>query len=126
MANPRPRTAALCLCCLLVSPAIAGCLGGSGVPTDDAKERALSAEEDYITRQFENASCVEGWSLTSFVGVEEAATVTNRTADGVYVAVTHPYSYSTEQVEADVGSDARYFVTADTIERVDGTEVSPC
>jgi hypothetical protein len=29
-------------------------------------------------------------------------------------------------VEADVGSDARYLVTEDAVERVGGTEVSPC
>ena len=126
MANTRPRTVALCLCCLLVSLSVAGCLGGPGVSNGDAKERALSAEEDHIARQFENASCVEGWGLTSYAGVEEEATVTNRTADGVYVAVTHPYWYSTEDVEADVGSEARYLVTADATERIDGTEVSPC
>lgn len=126
MANACPRTVALCLCCLLVSLPVAGCLGGSGVSNGDARERALSAEEDHIARQFENASCVEEWGLTSFVGVEAEASVTNRTADGVYVAVTHPYWYATEQEEADVGSNARYLVTDDATERLDGTEVSPC
>lgn len=126
MADAHHRIAALCLCCLLACLPIAGCLGGPGVSSRDAKERALSAEEDHIARQFENATCVEDWGLTSYVGIEEEATVTNRTGGEAYVAVTHPYWYSTEEVEADVASDARYLVTADGVERVGGTDVSPC
>lgn len=126
MADTGSRTAVLCLCCLLMLLPVAGCMGDSGVSKGAAKERALSAEEEHIAGQMENAPCVEGWGLTSYAGVEEEARVTNRTADGVYVAVTHPYAYSTAEVEADVGSDARYLVTEDAVERVGGTEVSPC
>ena len=98
----------------------------SGISNSDAKERALAAEERHITEQLENASCVESWSPISFVGLEEQATVTNRTDDGVYVVVNHPYSYSTAQVEADVESEAHYLVTSDDADRIRGTKVSPC
>lgn len=126
MTDTRPGTGALCLCCLLLSLSIAGCTGGPGVSNGDAKERALSAEEDYIAEELESAACVESWGLTSYAGVEAEARVTNRTDDGVYVSVRHPYWYSTEEVEADVGSEARYLVTGEATERVGGTEVSPC
>lgn len=126
MTYPRSRTKILCICCLLVVVSTAGCLGGSGVSNSDAKERVLAAEEEHITEQFENASCVESWSPISFVGLEKQAKVTNRTDEGVYVAVKHPYSYSTEQDEADVESDAQYLVTPDGVQRISGTTVSPC
>lgn len=111
--------------CLVVI-LIAGCLGGSAVPTEEAKERALAAEEAHITSQLENASCVKSWGLTSYAGVEKEAAVTNQTAEGVYIQITHPYWYSTEQDEADVGSNALYLVTPEEVQRLDGTHVSPC
>ena len=95
---------------MLLAASTAGCLGGSEISGSDARERALAAEEQHIPDQLENASCVTGWSPTSFVGLEEQATVENRTNDGVYVVVKHPYSYSTDEVNADVGSEARYLV----------------
>ncbi|MFC6952384.1 hypothetical protein [Halorubellus litoreus] len=113
-------------CCLLVVLATAGCLTAGGVSNDDATERALDAEEASITERFENASCVESWSLTSYVGIDEEATVLNRTADGVYVNVTHPLSYATDDEEADVATDATYLVTENETRRVSGTNVSPC
>jgi len=126
MPYTRSRTTVLCLCCLLVAFTTAGCLEGSGVSNDEAKERALAAEAEHITAQLGNASCVESWGLASYAGVEKEAAIMNQTADGVYVEVTHPFWYSTEQEEADVGSDAQYYVTADTVQRVSGTNVSPC
>ncbi|QIO25543.1 hypothetical protein [Haloarcula sp. JP-L23] len=122
----RYRTVILSICCSLVVFSIAGCMGGTGVSNSEAKERALDAEEQHITEQFENASCVESWSPTSFVGLEKGATVTNRTTEGVYVEVTHPYSYSTKKEEADVESTARYLITPDDVQRIHGTDVSPC
>lgn len=113
-------------CCLLVVLATTGCLTGAGVSNDAAKEQALDAEEAYITEQFEDAPCVESWSLTSFVGIEEEASVLNRTADGVYVDVTHPLSYATDEEEADVKTEATYLVTPDAVRRVSGTNASPC
>lgn len=114
------------LCCLAACLATAGCLGGLAVTGEEARERALDAERAHITEQLENASCVEGWGLENYGGIEKSATVTNRTADGVSVEVTHPYWYGTETVESDGGSNARYLVTADTVRRIDGTDVSPC
>ncbi|RDI72762.1 hypothetical protein [Halopelagius longus] len=98
----------------------------SVLSNEEARERALTAEETHITEAFENASCVEGWGLTSYVGQEKDATVTDRTAEGVVVEVTHPFWYSTEQVEADARSNARYLVTAEGTRRLDGDDVSPC
>lgn len=122
----RHSTATLGVCVVLVCVSTAACLGGPGVSNDDARERALTAEEQHIAETFESASCVEAWSLTSFVGLEAEATVVNRTSDGVYVDVRHPYSYSTAAVDADVESKAQYLVTDDDVERVDGTDVAPC
>lgn len=96
------------------------------VTDEEARERALDAEERHITERLENSSCVESWSLNSYVGLEEQATTTNRTDSGVYVAVKHPYTYGTEREEADVASEAEYLVTTDDLNRVSGTDVSPC
>lgn len=126
MTSSRPQTSVLFVCCILVVVSTAGCLGTSGVSNSDAKERALAAEEQHITEQLENASCVESWSLASFVGLEKEASVTNRTDEGVHVVVKHPYSYSTERDEADVESEAHYLVSPDDVDRISGTEVSPC
>jgi len=124
----RPRIGPLLILALLI--ALAGCAGLDGlspsVTNEEARERGIAAEEQHITEQLGNASCVESWSLNSFVGLEEEASVTNRTADGVYVMVQHPYSYSTKQEEADVASEAQYLVTADDVDRLSGTHVSPC
>lgn len=126
MTFPRSRTVISSLICLLAVIATVGCLSGAGVSPDEAKERALAAEEEHITDQLENASCVKSWSPISFVGIEENATVINQTAEGVFVEVTHPYSYSTERDEADYRSEARYRITAEDEERISGTKVSPC
>ena len=40
--------------------------------------------------------------------------------------VRHPFWYATAELEADVGTEATYLVTADDARRVGGTEVSPC
>lgn len=100
-------------------------VSSSVVSDEEARERALAAEEAHLTDAFENASCVEEWGLTPYVGQEREATVTDRTEDGVRVRVTHPYWYSTEQVDADSRSDARYLVTAEDSRRI-GDDVSPC
>lgn len=150
MEGPRPRITVVLLCCLLSNPAIAGCLGvadvgdsdrtevgelngtetrgsdGTDVGDEEAKERALAAEEDYLTSQFENASCIEEWGLTAYGGIAENATISNRTVDGVYVEVTHPYWYGTGQDEVDYGSTALYLVTPDNVQRIDGDDISPC
>jgi len=122
------RTGTLTILFLLV--AFAGCTGigiiGPDVTDEDAKERALTAEEQYITEQLENASCVNSWSLNSYVGLEEQATVTNQTDKGVHVAVKHPYTYGTEKDEADGGTEAHYLVTPDQVDRINGTKLSPC
>jgi hypothetical protein len=58
--------------------------------------------------------------------MDERATVTERTAEGVHVEVTHPYSYSTEDTAADGGSNALYVITSERFERVCGATMTPC
>lgn len=91
----------------------------------DAKERALAAEEAYLTERLRSASCLSNWG-TYPTTASKRATVADRTADGVRVEVVHPYSYSTDRTEADGASRAVYAVTADDAERVSGDAVSPC
>ncbi|WP_152529726.1 hypothetical protein [Candidatus Halobonum tyrrellensis] len=98
----------------------------SSVSDDEATERALAAEEVYIRTQLKEASCTESWGLESYTGVETEATVSERTADGVRVSVTHPYWYSTATTEADGASRATYLVTAESIQRVDGDSIISC
>ena len=97
-----------------------------GISKREAEERALGAEEEYITNRFENASCVDEWGLNSYTGFEKSAKVTNRTADGFEVAVSHPYWWGNNQTEADGGSKSRYLVSTETTQRISGDEVSPC
>jgi hypothetical protein len=108
----------------------AGCLdrrtsATPSVSDEEAKERALAAEEAFLAGRLRNASCLTNWG-TYPTTMSESATVVNRTADGVFVEVVHPYSYSTENVSADGGSNALYVVTADGTRRVRGDDVAPC
>lgn len=98
---------------------------GSGSATK-VKERALAAEEAYISEELENASCVDEWGLTDYGGWGKEATPINRSSDGVYVEVRHPYWFGTEELEADAGSEATYLVTDNGVQRLGGTKVSPC
>lgn len=133
------RSLALGAVILILALGIAGCLGPAtqtGTPEPDesttpepnesAERRALAAEQAYLEAQLRNASCVESWGTNATVGIEEEATTVNRTKDGLYVEVTHPYWYGTDRVEADSGSTALYLVTPETVERVRGDDVSPC
>lgn len=146
-----PRTVLLA-CCLLVALPLSGCLDGgdasgdgatltgdgptdrNDTPTDrptvpsDAgpEERALAAEEDYIVDRLEGAPCVESWGLTDYGGIEENATIDERTEDGVYVDASHPYWYGTDRAEVDGGTFARYLVTDDTVQRIEGDDLEPC
>lgn len=96
-------------------------------PSDtDAEERALAAEEEYITDRLENAACVNSWGLTDYGGIPENATVSERSEDGVTVEVTHPYWYGTDSKEVDAGTRAEYLVTEESVQRVDGDELEPC
>jgi hypothetical protein len=124
----RTRTGPLVVLAVLFT--LAGCAGlgsiGPEVTDEEARERALAAEERHISDHLRNASCVESWSPDSYVGIERDATVTNRTASGVSVTVRHSFTYSTDRTEADVASEARYLVTADEVVRLSGTDVAPC
>jgi hypothetical protein len=98
----------------------------SELSDSEARERALAAEEQFLTERLRNAPCLTDWG-TSPTTASKRARVTERTAEGVSVDVTHPYWYSTERTEADVASNAVYLVTADSVRRVRGERVSvPC
>jgi len=97
----------------------------SSVSDDEAKERALAAEEAHLSERLEAADCLENWGTTATTASEEA-TVAERTGDGVRVLLQHPYWYSTDDTEADASSSAQYLVDAETAERVGGDDVDPC
>lgn len=98
----------------------------SDVSNEAAKERALTAEEDYVTKQLQNTSCIKDWGLNSYTGFEREATITDRNTDGVEVAVSQPYWYSTDQEDADTGSKAHYLLTSSDTHRISGDNISPC
>jgi hypothetical protein len=100
-------------------------LNPSAVSNREAKKRALTAEGAYLESRLENASCLTEWGWYSPTS-EEQSKVTGRTADTVYVNVTHPYFYATDTDEADAVSTARYAVGVDSTERLSGDDVSPC
>ncbi|WP_123535819.1 hypothetical protein [Halosimplex salinum] len=114
---------------LVVTAALAGCLGGtpSGAPVSDenATERALATEEAFVSERLSNATCVDEWGTDPTV-IDREAVVTDRSADALSVNVTQPYWYGTARDEADGASRARYRVTANATERVGGDELSPC
>jgi hypothetical protein len=97
----------------------------AAISDDDAKERALAAEKEYLTEQLQSAPCLNNWG-TYPTTARKRATVAGRTSEGVRIEVFHPYSYSTDRVEADGASRADYLVTADEAQRIDGDAVSPC
>ena len=138
MPSTHARRDVLRLCGVTSGLVLAGCIeastdepdasnrsDASNVSDEAAEERALSAETRYLTRQLEDASCLETWG-TRPTTASRRATVVDRTAHGVYVEVTHPYSYSTESVEADGASEATYLVTDDGTARKRGDHVYPC
>lgn len=97
----------------------------SKISDEEAKERALAAEKVYVEKYLKKASCLENWGTRPTTASKEA-TVTGRTAEGVRVEVSHPYSYSTGDTEADLASKGAYLVTIDGTARISGDSVSPC
>ncbi|RDZ63434.1 hypothetical protein C5B90_09810 [Haloferax sp. Atlit-12N] len=95
------------------------------ISDEDAKARALAAEETYLETRLQNATCLLSWGTTPTTASKEAMVV-ERSADGVVVDVTHPYWYGKEGEEADSSSEAFYLVTETNIERTSGDNVSPC
>jgi hypothetical protein len=94
-----------------------------------AQQRALTAEEVYVSNQLANKSCLSDWGINEGVGVGEGST-TGVTVGGVRVAVTLPYAYTTETDEGTVYADsishAVYAVTATDVHRISGDRISIC
>ena len=107
--------------------ALAGCGGAFSqeARAPNATDRALAAEETYVSEQLSAAECVTEWGTDPTVEDREAA-VTNRSVDGVAVNVTQPYWYGTADTDADGATAARYLVTENATTRLDGDELSPC
>lgn len=114
--------------------ASAGCVGLSGTPSDDdggvspadARNRSLAAEESYIFEQLRAAPCVTSGTPGGYTGTRNA-TVLESSDAGYRVAVSYPYSFSTNDgVEADPVSEAVYSVNETTTTRVSGSEIVSC
>lgn len=90
-----------------------------------ARELALQAEYEYVENQLEKADCLEEWG-TSGSTVREEAKIDDRTTAGVYVDVIAPYWTSTKHKVDDTGSEARYVITQNEGNRVDGKDIAPC
>ncbi|AUX08106.1 hypothetical protein AArcSl_0453 [Halalkaliarchaeum desulfuricum] len=93
------------------------------ISKDEAKKRAYEAEEEFVIEIVKNAECVTsdvgtGYPYTEFTSIDD------RTEEGVYVAVELPYWYKTGIAHVHTKTQATYFVTDDTVERVDGDEVT--
>lgn len=94
-------------------------IAGTAVPglsDEDAKERALSAEREFLSEYLQDKSCLSEWGFSAPV-VAEKAVIRNRTANTVIVAVQHPYWYSTGGEHGDTYSTAIYTVTTESVER---------
>ncbi len=83
---------------------------GVVVTNQSAKNTALTQEEAYLETTLENASCLTAWD-TSEVTSKKRASVISYSLDGHVVKVSHPYSYSTNQTDADSSSKATYLVS---------------
>ncbi|WP_152420767.1 hypothetical protein [Haloarcula japonica] len=94
------------------------------VLNDSAKKRALSAEEDYVFNQLQNASCASG-APGGQTGTKYAKII-NETNRGKYVEANVPYHYSTKELEADYESKALYLIDGPNIMRLKGDEITPC
>lgn len=107
--------------------ATAGCLGEpiDGNRPRRTEERALSAEEAFLTERFRNASCLTNWGVSP-KSPSTQTVIVERTAEEVRVEVTLTFYYTTEDLEVDGASNALYVVTVDSTERVRGDEISPC
>lgn len=140
---------------LVVAVTLAGCAGGLGLadrpattdrtttelattadrmlypdPPDEltsesAKAVALDYEEAYVHNRLRMASELTYFSVREGYVMSVESEVLNESDGGVYVRVQMPYSTGTEDSTGDGGTNAVYFVSEETVERVRGDEVSP-
>ena len=92
---------------------------------ETAKAVALDHEEAYVHNRLRNASELTYFSVRAGYVMSVESEVLNESDGGVYVRVQMPYSTGTENSTGDGGTNAVYFVSEDTVERVRGDEVSP-
>lgn len=104
-------------------------LVGGYLGTGVAEQRALSAEEAYVTAQLENASCLDDSGVDEGAVTKQAA-VTGPAVGGFRVRVTMPYAHRVETEEgplfADSGSEVVYAVTPVSTRRISGDTIAPC
>jgi hypothetical protein len=95
-----------------------------------AERRAASAEEEYITNQLENASCLVEWGVNQGVGLRPKASVIGLAGSGLRVSVTVPYYVAEREdnqtVVGDTVSEAVYQVTLTETRRISGDDLSYC
>ncbi|KAB1193313.1 hypothetical protein GJR96_07595 [Haloferax sp. MBLA0076] len=89
-----------------------------------AKRQALQQEEAYLQSELARSSCVTNFDTSGTVG-DEKATVVDRSLDGRWVRVSHPYWYDTDQTHADTSSEAVYYVGLNSVYRVNGESPGP-
>lgn len=92
------------------------------ITNSTAKQVALDYEEVYIYNVLQQENYSE-WGVGNWN--DSSATVLNRTQNGIYVQVRMPYSYQYESGYVDGVSQATYFITTETIERVKGDGIDP-
>lgn len=101
--------------------------GAPELTVETAITRALCAEERYLRQQLQQANCVDSWGAYDAGGSpDEEGTVVNRTSNGIYVDVQHPYWWGNSEVSDDSFSTATYLVIGNRTRRVSGRAVEPC
>lgn len=106
--------------------------GGSVLSVSIASQRAIAAEEAYVSARLENASCLTNWGINEGAAYQhEKASLSKLTARGIKVDVQIAYAYRTttdegQTVYADSVSHAVYLVTPANTYRSSGDTISPC
>ena len=88
-----------------------------------AEEAALAAETEFVESRLSEAGCLDTWDISAG---SDAMTV-ERNVSEVIVSVERPYSYTdADGIEVSQTSDAKYIVTENGTQRINGTMEVPC
>lgn len=90
---------------------------------ESVKRAALEYEAAYVYNYLAQYDRLENIGLSSSTA-DKRATIRNRSRGGVFVRVTHPYSYEYSNGAVDDSTYATYFVTTGSICRVDGSRIT--